>query len=200
MLGTAAALGAVGLAGWAVELATRTAPDPGDVPEFAEPDPGDEVSVTRAADVAIVTTDTAAGRRVTAFTMPWRHVLWQSQPGVLHTVRCAGDVRPPCAAVVEGSGDDEPAVAFVDPVTGTIGDTWWQQPAIEDIALSAVGDDLLVCDGKSPLVLAIELATKDGVDIRAPIARVRRVAFGDDGGYLIGDDKAMQKVTGPRPR
>ncbi|MCA9678245.1 MAG: hypothetical protein KC464_24675, partial [Myxococcales bacterium] len=149
---------------------------------------GEPGNATRAGDLVIVAMRKPGGRELVAVSLGDARRRWTLPVGTAALVRCAGDARPPCVAVVQPE-DDDARVVRIDLATGALGDEITRARVIQDVAVSPDGAEVLVCDG-SPAIRAVALATgATRGSYRVPMSVTRGITYDPAGGFLVAGTK-----------
>ena len=178
-------------------LATGGAPASPPVPLVDEP-----FNATRAGELMIVTTRTRGGRQVSAFGPGRATPRWQGPVGELLLVRCAGDVAPPCVALV--TDGDGVAMRQVDPTTGELaGAVLAHAGDVFDLAVSNDGSKLAWTDETWRLRQRGLGTNEPERVIGEQVVLARTVAFAPDGAVLVGfldDARRLARFMPGEPR
>jgi hypothetical protein len=143
---------------------------------------GEPANATLAGELLIAAVRKSGGRDVVASsltdgTSPWQHV----RDGT-SVVRCAGDRAPPCFAV-HGTEIGHQQLVTLDPATGAMGTRVILEGVIDDIAVRADGQRILVSNRTA--IREIDLDGAETTHFPPLLPSIRSVAYDPRGGILL---------------
>jgi len=150
---------------------------------------GEPANATMAGEILIAAVRRPGAREAIAVSRVDGHQLWRHQDGRTFGVRCAEDLRAPCFAirvpVSKDSFDREDEVFTLVPETGELGAKPIYRGAVQDLAVHASGQRIVVV-GDSTRVVEIDPTGKELARYEIPVTTIRSVAYDPRGGFIVG--------------
>jgi hypothetical protein len=144
------------------------------------------VNATFADGVALVTERASGGRQLVAIELETGTVLWREPIGQTFAARCARDLVAPCF-VAERTQDlaERYQILALDPRTGVAIGAALSTGPLEDFAVSADGDRILVAEGTNVLQELDRHGARITLTEVKDVKLIRSVAYAPDGGVVL---------------